>query len=250
MKEKGILIRIGVNVGLFEKWILEKYGYLIVDGMVESVFYYIKIFEDFDFYDIIVSMKVFDVNFVIEVYEKVVKVFDYLFYFGIIELGILFVGIVKSVVGFGVILSKGIGNILCILLSVDFVEEVKVVREFLKFFGLVFNVVMFILCLICGCIEIDLISIVNEVEEYIFKVKVLIKVVVFGCVVNGSGEVREVDIGIVGVCGEGLLFWKGKIVCKVFEEIMVEEFKKEIDIFVEEYYVKFEVEKVELKEEI
>lgn len=153
-------------------------------------------------------------------------------------MGILFVGIVKSVVGFGVILFKGIGNILCIFLSVDFVEEVKVVCELLKLFGLVFNVVMFIFCLICGCIEIDLISIVNEVEEYILIVKVLIKVVVFGCVVNGFGEVCEVDIGIVGVCGEGLLFCKGEIVCKVFEEIMVEELKKEIDKIVVEYYVK------------
>lgn len=136
------------------------------------------------------------------------------------------------------IFSLGIGNILWVFLSVDFVEEIKVVWEVLKLFGFFLNVVMFIFCFICGWIEIDLICIVNEVENYIVMIKVLIKVVVFGCVVNGFGEVCEVDIGIVGLNGEGFFFRYGKIIWKVLEVIMVEEFKKEIDILVEEYFEK------------
>lgn len=120
----------------------------------------------------------------------------------------------------------GIGNTLRISLSADPVEEVKVARELLKSFGLASNAATLISCPTCGRIEIDLISIANEVEEYISKIKAPIKVAVLGCAVNGPGEAREADIGIAGARGEGLLFRKGEIVRKVPEETMVEELKK------------------------
>lgn len=123
-------------------------------------------------------------------------------------------------------------------LSADPVEEVKVARELLKVFGLASNMATLISCPTCGRIEIDLISIANEVEEYIQTVKAPIKVSVLGCAVNGPGEAREADIGIAGARGEGLLFRKGQIVRKVPEETMVEELKKEIDKIAEEYYEK------------
>ncbi|WP_240376639.1 flavodoxin-dependent (E)-4-hydroxy-3-methylbut-2-enyl-diphosphate synthase [Bacillus piscicola] len=234
-KAKKIPIRIGVNAGSLEKRILEKYGYPTADGMVESALHHIKILEDLDFHDIIVSMKASDVTLAIEAYEKAAKAFSYPLHLGITESGTQFAGTVKSAAGLGAILSKGIGNTLRISLSADPVEEVKVGRELLKTFGLASNAATLISCPTCGRIEIDLISIANEVEEYISTIKAPIKVAVLGCAVNGPGEAREADIGIAGARGEGLLFRHGEIIRKVPEEIMVEELKKEVDAIAAEY---------------
>ncbi|ALA51123.1 flavodoxin-dependent (E)-4-hydroxy-3-methylbut-2-enyl-diphosphate synthase [Shouchella clausii] len=237
-KEKGIPIRIGVNAGSLERHLLEKYGYPTADAMVESALHHIRILEELDFYDIIVSMKASDVRLAIEAYDKASRAFDYPLHLGITESGTLFAGTVKSAAGIGALLHMGIGNTLRISLSADPVEEVKVARELLKSFGLAANAATLISCPTCGRIEIDLISIANEVEEYISKIKAPIKVAVLGCAVNGPGEAREADIGIAGARGEGLLFMKGEIVRKVPEETMVEELKKEIDKLAEEHYAK------------
>lgn len=244
-KAKGIPIRIGVNAGSLERKILEKYGYPTADGMVESALHHIKILEDLDFHDIIVSMKASDVSLAIEAYEKASKAFDYPLHLGITESGTLFSGTVKSAAGLGALLSKGIGNTLRISLSADPVEEVKVARELLKVFGLSSNAATLISCPTCGRIEIDLITIANEVEEYISHIKAPIKVAVLGCAVNGPGEAREADIGIAGARGEGLLFMKGKTVRKVPEATMVEELKVEIDKIAQEYFDKQAAEKAE-----
>ncbi|MEH7454051.1 MULTISPECIES: flavodoxin-dependent (E)-4-hydroxy-3-methylbut-2-enyl-diphosphate synthase [Bacillaceae] len=242
-KAKGIPIRIGVNAGSLEKRILEKYGYPTADGMVESALHHIKILEDLDFHDIIVSMKASDVNLAIEAYEKASKAFNYPLHLGITESGTLFAGTVKSAAGLGAIISKGIGNTMRISLSADPVEEVKVARELLKSFGLSSNAATLISCPTCGRIEIDLISIANDVEEYISTLKVPIKVAVLGCAVNGPGEAREADIGIAGARGEGLLFRHGEIVRKVPEATMVEELKREIDIIAKEKLAELEAAK-------
>lgn len=237
-KEKGIPIRIGVNAGSLEKQILEKYGYPTADGMVESALHHIKILEELDFHDIVVSLKASDVNLAIEAYEKAARAFDYPLHLGITESGTLFAGTIKSSAGLGALLARGIGNTIRISLSADPVEEVKVARELLKTFGLASNAATLISCPTCGRIEIDLISIANEVEEYISKIRAPIKVAVLGCAVNGPGEAREADIGIAGARGEGLLFRHGEIIRKIPEDQMVEELKKEIDKLAEEYYAK------------
>ncbi|RCW65355.1 flavodoxin-dependent (E)-4-hydroxy-3-methylbut-2-enyl-diphosphate synthase [Saliterribacillus persicus] len=241
-KEKGIPIRIGVNAGSLERHILEKYGYPTADGMVESALHHIKILEDLDFHDIVVSLKASDVTLAIEAYEKAAEVISYPLHLGITESGTLFAGSIKSAAGMGAILSKGIGSTMRISLSADPVEEVKVARELLKTFGLASNAATLISCPTCGRIEIDLIKIANEVEEYISTIKAPIKVAVLGCAVNGPGEAREADIGIAGARGEGLLFRHGEIIRKVPEEIMVDELKKEVDKIAEEYLKKQEEE--------
>ncbi|UOQ86023.1 flavodoxin-dependent (E)-4-hydroxy-3-methylbut-2-enyl-diphosphate synthase [Gracilibacillus salinarum] len=237
-KEKGIPIRIGVNAGSLERHILEKYGYPTADGMVESALHHIKILEDLDFHDIVVSLKASDVNLAIEAYEKAAEVIPYPLHLGITESGTLFAGSIKSAAGMGAILSKGIGSTMRISLSADPVEEVKVAKELLKTFGLASNAATLISCPTCGRIEIDLIKIANEVEEYISTIKAPIKVAVLGCAVNGPGEAREADIGIAGARGEGLLFRHGEIIRKVPEETMVEELKVEVDKIAEEYIQK------------
>ena len=237
-KAKGIPIRIGVNAGSLEKHILKKYGYPTADGMVESALHHIKILEDLDFHDIIVSLKASDVNLAVEAYKKAAAAFDYPLHLGITESGTLFAGSIKSAAGLGTLLSAGIGNTLRVSLSADPVQEIKVARELLKVFGLSSNAATLISCPTCGRIEIDLISIANEVEEYISTIKAPLKVAVLGCAVNGPGEAREADIGIAGARGEGLLFMKGKTVRKVPEETMVDELKIEIDKLAEEYFEK------------
>ena len=242
-KERGIPMRIGVNAGSLEKRILEKYGYPTADGMVESALYHIGILEDLDFHDIVVSLKASDVRLAIEAYTKAAEQIPYPLHLGITESGTLFSGTVKSSAGMGAVLSRGIGSTMRISLSADPVEEVKVGRELLKSFGLAANAATLVSCPTCGRIEIDLISIANEVEEYISKIKAPIKVSVLGCAVNGPGEAKEADIGIAGGRGEGLLFRHGKTIRKVPEDQMVEELKKEIDKIAEEYRQKGEQEK-------
>lgn len=235
-KEKGIPIRIGVNAGSLENHLLEKYGYPTPEAMVESALYHIGILEELDFHDIIVSLKASDVPMVsIEAYRQAAEVIPYPLHLGITESGTLFAGTVKSSAGIGALLSMGIGSTLRISLSADPVEEVKVARELLKTFGLISNAATLISCPTCGRLDIDLFSIANEVEEYISKLKVPIKVSVLGCAVNGPGEAREADIGIAGARGEGLLFRYGQMIRKVPEAELVNELKKEIDAIVVAY---------------
>src|SRR5699024_4911801 len=152
-KAKGIPIRIGVNAGSLERHILEKYGYPTADGMVESALHHIKILEDLDFRDIIVSLKASDVNLAVEAYKKAAAAFNYPLHLGITESGTKFAGTVKSSAGLGTLLSAGIGNTLRVSLSADPVEEVKVGRELLKVFGLSSDAATLISCPTCGRIE-------------------------------------------------------------------------------------------------
>lgn len=232
-KAHGIPIRIGVNAGSLENHLLEKYGYPTPDAMVESALFHIGILEELDFHDIIVSLKASDVPMAIEAYRKAAEVIPYPLHLGITEAGTLFSGTIKSSAGIGALLSMGIGNTLRISLSADPVEEIKVAREILKSFGLISNAPTLISCPTCGRLDIDLFSIANEVEEYISKLKVPIKVSVLGCAVNGPGEAREADIGIAGARGEGMLFRYGEMIRKVPEADLVSELKKEIDHIVE-----------------
>lgn len=237
-KERGIPIRIGVNAGSLEKRILEKYGYPTAEGMVESALYHVNILRELDFEDIVLSLKASDVRLTIAAYQKAAEIFPYPLHLGITEAGTLFSGTIKSAAGLGALLAQGIGSTIRISLSADPVEEVRVAKELLKAFGLASNAATLISCPTCGRIEIDLISIANELEKYIANLNVPIKVAVLGCAVNGPGEAREADIGIAGARGEGLLFRHGKIVRKIPEEKMVEELKKEIDQLAAQYKAK------------
>ena len=234
-RERGVPIRIGVNVGSLERHILERYGYPTAQGMLESALHHIAILEELDFHDIIVSLKASDVPLAIEAYRLAAESFAYPLHLGITESGTLFGGTIKSAAGLGTLLSMGIGNTVRVSLSADPVEEVKVARELLKTFGIIQNAVTLVSCPTCGRIDIDLISIAGEIEQYVQNIRAPIRVSVLGCAVNGPGEAREADIGIAGARGEGLLFRYGEVVRKVPEREMVSELKKEIDILAKRY---------------
>ena len=228
-KEKHIPIRIGVNSGSLEKDLVEKYHGVTPEGLVESALKHVRILEKYDFHDIVISIKASDVAFSLETYEKLSQAVNYPLHVGITEAGTLFSGTIKSAVGIGAILAKGIGDTMRVSLTGDPVEEVRVAKEILKSLGLRKFGVEFVSCPTCGRTQIDLISIANEVEKRCANVDKQIKVAVMGCVVNGPGEAREADIGIAGGKGEGLLFKKGEIIRKVPECELVDALMEEIE---------------------
>lgn len=228
-KEKKIPIRIGVNSGSLEKHILEKYGTVTADAMVESAMYHVKLLEKYGFYDIVISLKASNVAMMVEAYRKIQTLVDYPLHLGVTEAGTAFQGSIKSSIGIGSLLVDDIGDTIRVSLTENPVEEIKVAKEILKVLGLRKEGVEIVSCPTCGRTEIDLISLAKTVEKEFAKEKRNIKIAVMGCVVNGPGEAREADYGIAGGKGIGILFQKGKIVKKVQEKDILKELKNMIE---------------------
>lgn len=233
-KEKHIPIRIGVNGGSLEKEILEKYGKPTPEGMVESAMKHVKILEDLDFHDIVISLKSSNTMLTIKAYELASKTFPYPLHVGVTEAGTALGGTIKSSLGIGTLLYEGIGNTIRVSLSDDPVEEIKVAKILLKELGLLKGVPTLVSCPTCGRIQYDLIPIAKEMEDFLKDIHLDITVAIMGCAVNGPGEARHADIGIAGGVGEGLLIKHGEIVKRVKQEDMVQTLKDEILKMVEE----------------
>lgn len=233
-KEKHIPIRIGVNGGSLEKEILKKYGEPTPEGMVESAMKHVKILEDLDFHDIVISLKSSNTMLTIKAYELASKTFPYPLHVGVTEAGTALGGTIKSALGIGTLLYEGIGNTIRVSLSDDPVEEIKVAKILLKELGLLKGVPTLVSCPTCGRIQYDLIPIAKEMEDFLKDIHLDITVAIMGCAVNGPGEARHADIGIAGGVGEGLLIKHGEIVKRVKQEDMVQTLKDEILKMVEE----------------
>lgn len=227
-KEKNIPIRIGVNSGSLEKDLLEKYGKVTAEAIVESAKKHVDILEELDFHDICISLKASDLDLCIKTYEMAAEIFNYPLHLGVTEAGTLFSGTVKSSIGLGIMLREGIGNTIRVSLSDDPIEEVRAAKEILKNCNLYDNSVKFTSCPTCGRTCVDLIPIAKEIEKFCNTLNSNIKVAVMGCAVNGPGEAKEADIGIAGGNNEWLLFKKGEILRKIPHENIIEDFKKEI----------------------
>lgn len=226
-KKRQIKIRIGVNGGSLNKKILQQFG----DGpqaMVESALEHIKILEDLDFYNIVVSLKSSDIHKTIQAYELFSEHRDYPLHLGITEAGTLKAGTVKSSIGIGYLLLRGIGDTIRVSLTADPVEEVHIAREILKSVGYCSDEIRIISCPTCGRTEIDLITLAQQVENAISHIKKPLTVAIMGCAVNGPGEAKGADIGIAGGKGEALLFKKGEIIRKVKEEELMKVLLEEI----------------------
>lgn len=226
---KGVPIRIGVNSGSLEKEILAKYGSPTPEAMCESAMYHVKLLEKFDFDNIVISIKSSDVQKMYEAYELLAEKCDYPLHLGVTEAGTQRMGLIKSAIGIGGLLLRGIGDTIRVSLTADPVNEVYAGFDILKAAGLLTDTPTLVSCPTCGRTKIDLISIASEVEEHLRNVKKDIKVAVMGCAVNGPGEAREADIGIAGGDGCGLIFKKGEIIRKVPEEDIVSELLSEIE---------------------
>ncbi|GIV54368.1 MAG: 4-hydroxy-3-methylbut-2-en-1-yl diphosphate synthase (flavodoxin) [Candidatus Kapaibacterium sp.] len=231
-KERGIPIRIGVNSGSLEKDILEKHGYPTAEALFESAMRHVEIAQEFGFDDIIISVKSTDVRLMIEAYRMIAERTEFPLHLGVTEAGTTKVGTIKSSVGIGTLLAEGIGDTIRVSLTDHPEEEVTVGKEILRSLGLAQRSVEIIACPTCGRIEVDLFSIVRQLEERVKGIRKPVKVALLGCVVNGPGEASEADIGIAAGRGVGILYRKGEVVRRVKEHEIVEAVVEEILNFV------------------
>ena len=227
-RQRGIPIRIGVNSGSVEKEILAKFGGPTPEALVESALYHASLLEQFDFTDIVLSLKSSTADSMIKAYELCASRCDYPLHLGVTEAGTLRMGLVKSAIGIGSLLQRGVGDTIRVSLTDDPVQEVAAGRDILRALGLCPGPQL-VSCPTCGRTRIDLIAIAQQVEERLASCRKNNKVAVMGCVVNGRGEPREADVGIAGGQGEGLLFRKGQVIRKVPEDQLVDELMKEIE---------------------
>lgn len=227
-KNYNLPIRIGVNSGSVEKHLVEKYG-VTAQAMVESAMNHIKLLENQDFENIIVSLKATDINKAVDAYKLLATKVDYPFHLGITESGRAYSGIVKTSAGLGALLQQGLGDTLRVSLTEDPKEEVKLGHEILQALDIRQRTRVIISCPTCGRVRVNLMKIAKEIEEKTAHITKPIKIAVMGCVVNGPGESKEADIGVACGIKRAVIFKKGKVVKTVDEDKIVEELLKEID---------------------
>ena len=222
-------IRVGVNSGSLEKHIIEKYGHVTAEGIVESALDKVRMIEELDYDQMVISIKSSDVLMCVKAHELIAEQTDYPLHVGITESGTLISGNIKSAVGLGIMLNEGIGNTIRVSLTGDPVEEIKSAKLILRTLGLRKGGIEVVSCPTCGRTQIDLIGLANQVENMVQGYDLNLKVAVMGCVVNGPGEAREADLGIAGGIGEGLLIRKGEIIKKVPEGELLGALKDALD---------------------
>lgn len=227
-KEYNIPIRVGVNSGSLEKNLVEKYGGVTAEGIVESALDKVRMIEELGYDNLVVSIKSSDVLMCVKAHELIAEQCQYPLHLGITEAGTVLSGNIKSSVGLGIILHEGIGDTIRVSLTGDPLEEIKSAKLILRTLGLRKGGIEVVSCPTCGRTKIDLIGLANQVEEMVQDIPLDIKVAVMGCVVNGPGEAKEADIGIAGGIGEGLLIKKGEIVKKVKEDKLLETLREEL----------------------
>ena len=228
-RERNIPIRVGVNSGSLEKNIIDKYGRVTAEGIVESALDKVRIIEELGYDNLVVSIKSSDVLMCVDAHRLLAEKCNYPLHVGITESGTLYSGNIKSSVGLGIILHDGIGDTIRVSLTGDPVEEIRSAKLILKTLGLRKDGIEVVSCPTCGRTKIDLISLANQVEQMVQNYDLDIKVAVMGCVVNGPGEAKEADIGIAGGIGEGLLIKKGEVVHKIPETGLLDALRTELD---------------------
>lgn len=227
-KEKNIPIRIGVNSGSVHKDMIEKYKGVNVDSLVYSALDEVKVLEDLDFHDIVISIKSSDVNTMIDVNRKISSLCDYPLHLGVTEAGPLYQALVKSSIGMGSLLKDGIGDTIRVSITGDPIQEVKAAKTILKSLGLRRDGIDLVSCPTCSRTSVNLDEIVNEASERLDKLNLNLKVAIMGCPVNGPGEAKEADYGIACAKGYGFLFKKGITIKKVKQEEIVDSLIEEI----------------------
>ncbi len=228
-KKRNIPIRVGVNSGSLEKDILAKYGRVTGEALAESAVRNVKLIEDMDYDNLVVSIKSSNTLMCVKAYEIFAKEYDYPLHLGVTEAGGLEKGSIKSAVGLGIMLNTGIGDTIRVSLTADPVNEIRVAKSILQAMGLKNDEIEIISCPTCGRTNIDLISLAKRVEEVAKDYKIGMKLAVMGCVVNGPGEAKDAELAIAGGNGEGLIIKKGQIIKKVKENELLQELKIQLD---------------------
>ena len=228
-KERNIPIRVGVNSGSLEKSLVEKYGGVTAEGIVESALDKVHMIEDLGYDNLVISIKSSDVLMCVKAHELLAGRTIYPLHVGITESGTVNSGNIKSAIGLSLILSQGIGDTIRVSLTGDPVEEIKSAKLILRTLGLRKGGIEVVSCPTCGRTQINLIDLATKVEKMVEDYPLDIKVAVMGCVVNGPGEAKEADLGVAGGIGEGLLIKHGEIVKKLPEDQLLPALKEELD---------------------
>ena len=228
-KERNIPIRVGVNSGSLEKNLVEKYGGVTAEGIVESALDKVRIIEEMGYDNLVVSIKSSDVMMCVKAHELIADKTNHPLHVGITEAGTIISGNIKSSIGLGLILGQGIGDTIRVSLTGDPVEEIKSAKLILRTLGLRKGGIEVVSCPTCGRTQIDLIGLANKVETMVAEFPLDIKVAVMGCVVNGPGEAKEADLGVAGGIGEGLIIKKGEIYKKVPEDQLLDALRYELE---------------------
>jgi (E)-4-hydroxy-3-methylbut-2-enyl-diphosphate synthase len=237
-RERNIPIRVGVNSGSLEKDLVEKYGGVTAEGLVESALDKVKLIEDMGYDNLVISIKSSDVLMAVKAHKLISGLTDHPLHVGITEAGTVFSGNIKSAIGLSMILNEGIGDTIRVSLSGDPRLEVESAKIILRTLGLRKGGVEIVSCPTCGRTQIDLIDLANRAEEMVRDIPVDCKVAVMGCVVNGPGEAREADFGIAGGNNEGLVIRHGEIIRKVPEDELLPALRDELIKFAGEKGVK------------
>ena len=229
-RERDIPIRVGVNSGSLERSLVEKYGGVTAEGIVESALNKVRMIEEQGYQNIVISIKSSDVMMCVRAHELLAPRTNYPLHVGITEAGTLISGNIKSAIGLGLILNQGIGDTIRVSLTGDVTEEVKSAKLILRTLGLRKGGIEVVSCPTCGRTKIDQIGLANQVETLAAEFPHLnLKVAVMGCAVNGPGEAKEADLGIAGGIGEGLLIKKGKIIRKIPEAEFIPALREELE---------------------
>jgi (E)-4-hydroxy-3-methylbut-2-enyl-diphosphate synthase len=230
-----IPIRIGVNGGSLEKDLLKRYGTATPEAMVESAKRHIRILEDLDFRDIIVSLKASDVQRTVAAYRLLAKEVDYPLHLGVTEAGTAFGGTIKSAIGLGILLHEGIGDTIRVSLAAEPHEEVRVAWEILKSLGLRKRGVTVVACPTCGRLDVpNFVEIVTEIERRLAHIEEPLHLSIMGCEVNGPGEAHDSQLGVTFGKGAGMIFKNGRPMRRVSGADIVEAFVRETEKLVEE----------------
>lgn len=227
-KERTIPIRVGVNSGSLEKNLIDKYGKVTAEGLVESALEKVGMIEDLGYDNLVISIKSSDVMMCVKAHEILAQKTKYPLHVGITESGTVVSGNIKSSIGLGIILNQGIGDTIRVSLTTDPVEEIRSAKLILRTLGLRKGGIEVVSCPTCGRTRIDMISLATKVEKMVEDIPLDLKVAVMGCAVNGPGEAKEADIGIAGGDGEGLLIKKGEIIKKIPEAELLHVLREEL----------------------
>ncbi|MCA1621092.1 MAG: flavodoxin-dependent (E)-4-hydroxy-3-methylbut-2-enyl-diphosphate synthase [Acidobacteria bacterium] len=234
-KERGIPIRIGVNGGSLEKDLLKKYGTATPEAMVESALRHIRILEDLDFHDIVVSLKASDVRRTVAAYRLLAEQVDYPLHLGVTEAGTPFGGTIKSSIGLGILLHEGIGDTIRVSLAAEPWEEVRVAWDILKSLELRQRGVTVVACPTCGRLDVEnFVEIVTEIERRLAHIEEPLHLSIMGCEVNGPGEAHDSQLGVTFGKGVGMIFKDGRPMRKVSGSDIVEAFVAEAEKLVKE----------------
>lgn len=227
-KDYKIPVRIGINLGSLEKEIEVKYG-LTPEAMVKSAEKHISILEKNGFFNIVVSLKSSDVVKTVIANRLFAKKFSYPLHIGITEAGSIRTGTINNAIGIGNLLADGIGDTIRVSLSGNPIEEVRAGWQILKALNLRQRGVSVIACPTCARSEIDVAEIAGKIEEKTVRIKKAIKVAIMGCAVNGPGEAKKADMGVVGTKDKAWLYLKGELVEKIAKDAITERLVKEIE---------------------